>query len=63
MPTALIDDGESAGALPKGSIGGSERQWQALVFLAILVLTGVAGMGALFYRLEHPVPAEMFEQH
>jgi uncharacterized membrane protein len=61
MPTAVIDREETKDRLPTGRDLGPERKWQALVFLVILIVAGIAGMGALFYRLEHPVPTEMFE--
>lgn len=62
MPTAVIDREETTSRLPKGSVREPERRWPAFLFLIILILTGVAGMGALFYKLEHPVPTEIFER-
>ena len=61
MSMPVIDGQETTALLPKRNTFGQERRWHALVFLAMLILTGIAGMGVLLYRLEHPVPAEMFQ--
>ena len=38
-----------------------EQSWQALVFLVILILVGIGGMAALYYKLEHPADTRMIE--
>lgn len=62
MPTAVTDREETIARLPKRSDLRPERKLKTFVFLAILILTGVVGMGVLCYKLEHPLPVEMFER-
>jgi len=38
-----------------------EQSWQALVLLVILILVGIGGMAALYYKLEHPADTRMIE--
>jgi len=38
-----------------------EQRWQDLVFLVILILVGIGGMAALYYKLEHPAATRMIE--
>ena len=61
MTTAVIDREEITDRLPGRSDREPKREWRALVVLGILILASVAGMGVLFYKLEHPVPAEIFQ--
>lgn len=37
------------------------QSWQALVFLVILILVGIGGVAALYYKLEHPADTRMIE--
>jgi hypothetical protein len=38
-----------------------EQRWQDWVFLVILILVGIGGMAALYYKLEHPADTRMIE--
>jgi uncharacterized membrane protein len=61
MATPLMDRTETPAPPPDQSERAPGRNRQAIVLLVILILTGLAGMGVLVYKLEHPAPIEMFE--
>ena len=62
MGSLLVDDRkEAVNQAQKANHLLTEQKWQAIVFLVMLILTAITGIGLLCYKVEHPVAFEILK--